>query len=545
MKKTDLVKFSLTLVSAAVLAACSSSGKSNKPQVPAQPEEPVTNQPAPAEENKSSEMDVTNNTEATKSGDAFGHKSVVKDRSNLVISGDNKKNSKSSEKLTGMTVELDTSLDTFVVATRNHAERDVAAYLEDFDFRQTTDAAIKASHKSGEVTLGHIHLLTAQEHVTAKTVGKTKLGENNVGVARPDGESRTKTALMGQQEGKALVFQADRKVYVSAHESELNGSQINYYHKDDTDTHRASVRRELTDTVAEVYGNKTFLLGDSRAAQPNDNGGHVRNYAENDVTLSNFPYAHKDSDGFYTKPGVLNYVQYGRVTSALNDIGFNKDLREGKRVAGDGDVRIASYGLYNQAGTENHYFYRTNLTSVTPVNKEDLESTYSTGKVVYNGHAVTYGLDHRYKGKGNVGHAIGGNKKLMSGTHVEATITLADNKVKGSLYDLWSFGGAADTKQVPNVLVKFTGDLNTDNGSIVGKSWHKEFEGTLNANVFGPNIEELGGAVKSNSTDPIHRTGEGSWGAVFGAKATPVPVAPKEDLDSLEDGTDGRNSTAK
>lgn len=489
MKKTQLVKFSLTLVSAAVLAACSSSSKA--PAVP-EVESPAPDVQAPAAEAPA--LDKTS---------SFGHKVVVKKASNLDVGFGLESSSKSSKAVAPMTIPLDPSLDTFVVATDEYqAAGKHVVYLEDFDFRGNKD------NSTGTATLYHIHKAGADDS------GATHVSNADVGVARTDGKSRTKTALQGEQTGNALVYQNDRLIYISTDETELKHEQL----------------RNRTETVAEVYGNKTFLEGEangatSAKAQPSYPQHNLANYAVNGTTLSNTPFLHLDpTTKEYTVGGVLNYVQYGRATSKLNGLSL-ADLRKGIEIDGY-DTYVAMYGQYGDDKTENNYFYRSNTAKRTAVDTAALQEYYTNteGSIKYHGHAVTYGLDHRYREDGVVPNALGADKKLISGTHVEATIDLASKEVKGNLYDVWQAGQYGSNELKHNKLVDFKGHLNPANGAILGTAKHFEAEGVFNANVFGEKSEELGGSIKSKSSEAAE-----TWGAVFGAKAelpTPVIVAP-------------------
>lgn len=524
MKKTDLVKFSLTLVSAAVLAACSS-GKSSKPSIPSQPE-PEQTQP----ENTQPEtpVGVTNQQPESVSGLSYGHKLVEKKVSNLLLGHADEnvttKTSTTSLAPTAMTTALDPSLDTVVVASSNFQDRTTSAYVEDFDFR-TTDGGV-ASNASGEATLAHIHL---------EEDGKTSAK----GGERTSGLSRTKTANQGEGSGKALVFHANRAVYISTDETELDGEFIEAAAGQDA-------RRSRADTVAEVYGNRTFLEGNSAEAQPKE-------LIENTATLNNLPYAKAVSDNNYDHYIVadkLEFVQYGRVTTKLDGVRYN-DLREGVKIFGGDNIRIASYGKYGKEGTENHYFYRSNVNSRGALDVNALQAVYRSNVVNYNGHAVTYGLDHSIRNTGELANAVGIERKLVSGTHVTATVDLTSGDVTGNLYDVWYGGQAGREEYKPNQLVTFNGRLNLENGSIVGTSTLRKDNstGTLHANLFGSEISELGGAVKSNIVTPVTQEGDqGSWGAVFGAKAFKPnpsnPPTPPTPPGALFDSTDGKNATA-
>lgn len=479
MKNSNLVKFSLTLVCAAVLSACGSSGGSSNPEPTPVPDTKPEVKPAP------------------QAKESFGHKFTQKRESNLDvgIENDTNRSSMSSKAVGAMTVALDPSLDTVVVATKEYNKSsNIAIYLEDFDFRGNM------SNATGKHTLSHIH--RAEEADKGHT--------NGLGDARVDGASRTKTDKQGTQSGEALVYQEGRQLFISTDETELSGQQVDL--------------RDRTGSVAEVYGNKTFLTdaqGTSAQAQLSAPDHNLPNYAVNNVTLNNTPFLNRDTKGQYNQGGALHYVQYGRVTSKLDHLGL-ADFRNG--IAIDGyETYVASYGKYGDKNTEDNYFYRSNVPLRTGMNVDSLKEHYGSAELKYNGHAVTYGLDHTYGKNSLVPNALGNDKKLISGTHVEATVNLDTKKVDGQLYDVWQVGQYGASSLEKNPLVSFNGDLNTANGAIVGTAQHDKKDGVLHANLFGDRYaEELGGAVKSVSSEP-----QESWGAVFGAAAVqPTRIAP-------------------
>ena len=374
-------------------------------------------------------------------------------------------NSKSSVAPTNMTVELHPSLDTIVVAVPLNADGSVntqakQAYLEDFDFRGNT------ANTSGEHVLKHIYMNGTTKDTTR---------------GRVDGESATKTASMGEndKDGKAYVYEEAR-----------------------TD-------ERLRSSVAEVYGHRTFVAGNSEE----------KYIADGDTVLANAPFTAKDADGKYTAGSKLNYVQYGRVTSKLHAV-QEADLKDGKDVAQYG-TKVASYGLHGQDGTEDNYFYRgVNNTSYSATLASDLKNIYfgseaAAGKLHYQGHAVTYNLDKDYEDKSGLPNALGAEYALVSGTHVAADIDLASKNVTGNLYNVWTKSNTPSQKDEFNhELVKFNGTLAND-GSISGTATATALkdnpEGVLKASLYGDKAQELGGLVASKDTT-------NNWGAAFGAK---------------------------
>ena len=497
MKNNKFIKFSLTVACAAVLAACGSSGGSSNNDEAAQ--QAAAQQAAAqqaAAQKAAAEAQAAAAAEAAKAEAAVaktidvGAKFVKKTQSNLNVGEGVETNSKSSVAPTNMTVELHPSLDTIVVAVPLNADGSVntqakQAYLEDFDFRGNT------ANTSGEHVLKHIYM-----NGTTKDTSR----------GRVDGESATKTASMGENDtdGKAYVYEEARKNYT--HKAE--GKNVE-------DTKEARTDERLRSSVAEVYGHRTFVTGNSEE----------KNIADGDTVLANAPFTAKDADGKYTAGSKLNYVQYGRVTSKLHAV-QEADLKDGKDVAQYG-TKVASYGLHGQDGTEDNYFYRgVNNTPYSATLASDLKNIYfgseaAAGKLHYQGHAVTYNLDKDYEDKSGLPNALGAEYALVSGTHVAADIDLASKNVTGNLYNRWTETNTQQQVKEHNVeLANFTGTL-ANNGSISGSATkHDGAQGVLKASLYGAQAQELGGVIASNDT-------ANNWGASFGAKVQNTPyVAP-------------------
>ena len=489
MKNNKFIKFSLTVACAAVLAACGSSGGSSEDPKPLTP---PTTQPDNGENggenggNNSGNNGGSTNTQTTGSTSDVGAKFVKKTQSNLNVGEGVETNSKSSKDITSMTVELHPSLDTVVVAVPLNADGSVnenakQAYLEDFDFRGNTE------NTSGKHTLEHIY--------------KTADGSTPALNGRDGGESSTKTATKGDDVGTAFVYQDGR----------LNYTRTEGKNVADTD-HAARTNAVLRHSVAEVYGHRTFVEGNSEKANP----------ANGELNLANAPFTAKDADGKYTAGSKLNYVQYGRVTSKLHGV-LEQNLKDGKDVAQFG-TKVASYGGYGEDGTEDNYFFR----GVNNTKAEELSALpgyYDTtdfgGKLHYQGHAVTYNLDKDYKIDAGLPNALGAEYKLISGTHVAADIDLASKNVTGNLYNVWEERNTQQQTKEHNVeLANFTGSLAND-GTILGSATKFDnTKGMLKGSLYGTRAQELGGAIASNDTSD-------NWGASFGAKVqNPVYVAP-------------------
>ena len=467
-----------------VLAACGSSGGSSNNDEAAQKAaaQQAAAQKAAAEAQAAAAAEAAKAEALVAKTNDAGAKFVKKTQSNLNVGEGVETNSKSSVAPTNMTVELHPSLDTIVVAVPLNADGSVntqakQAYLEDFDFRGNT------ANTSGEDVLKHIYMNGTTKDTTR---------------GRVDGESATKTASMGENDtdGKAYVYEETRKNYT--HKAE--GKSVE-------DTKEARTDERLRSSVAEVYGHRTFVAGDSE----------VRNEADGETVLANAPFTAKDADGKYTAGSKLSHVQYGRVTSKLHGV-FEKDLKDGKDVAQYG-TKVASFGGYGEQGTEDNYFFRgvgnTSAAQVGALKDAYFGSEAAGGSLHYQGHAVTYNLPDDYKLAGNLPNALGAEYALVSGTHVAADIDLASKNVTGNLYNVWTKTNTALQKdELNHELVKFNGTLAND-GSIAGTATATAIkgnpEGVLRASLYGDKAEELGGLVASKDTT-------NNWGAAFGAK---------------------------
>ena len=486
MKNNKFIKFSLTVACTAVLAACGSSGGSNNNNANAAAQQAAAQQAA-AQQAAAQQAAAAAEALVAKTNDA-GAKFVKKTQSNLNVGEGVDTNSKSSVSPTNMTVELHPSLDTIVVAVPLNADGSVntkarQAYLEDFDFRGNED------NTTGKHTLNHIY--------------KTNNGSTNVSTARTGGEASTKTDTKGNDTGLVYVYEAGRLNYTRKAEG-----------KNVEDQRDARTDARLTGSVAEVYGHRTFVSGDSE----------LKNIADGETTLANAPFTAKDVNGNYTAGSKLNYVQYGRVTSKLHAV-KEADLKNGKDVAQYG-TKVASFGGYGENGTEDNYFYRgIKNTAYSATLASELKNIYfapeaAAGKLHYQGHAVTYNLDKNYEDKSGLPNALGAEYALVSGTHVAADIDLANKNVTGNLYNRWTETNTQQQAKEHNVeLANFTGTL-ANNGSISGSATKYDgAQGVLKASLYGPRAEELGGVISSNDTS-------NNWGASFGAKVQNTPYAP-------------------
>lgn len=521
-------KFGLTLAATLVLAACGSSGgkggKDNSTTTTVNPTQtPVV---TPVEDTPNLLKD-----DAVE----FGGKFVKKNDSNLNVGVEGRFSA--SRQATPMTVELEKSLDTIIIASEvdiNGKPKNGSdlIYLEDFDFRGND------SNKTtgGLFELKHIYKLSDGKTFVADSTGKNLIGKDRSKIDASTGTTinyveathqpngATKTSRMGFENGIALVFSEEYKA---------GGAGVLKHYVNRS-------KAEGLGTVAEVYGYRTFVVGDSILAQE----GHIPTSAANgELKDNNAPYMSDNG----AAAGRLHNVQYGRVTSKLNKV-TKDDLAPGVAVdAGGIQTYIASYGGFGEPGTENSYFYR----GVDPTSQAmgakgadlvaKLQETYG-GKITYRGHAVTYGFeDTKFEIKPKtvdvkgaiagvpnaiVGRvptgsapAVGTVFDIFSGTHVEATVDLNTYNVTGSLFN--NHVNPADASDVRSVkLARFSGTL-TSHGNVQGTStrlWDgvnesgEYDEGSFRATLYGSQAPELGGSITSTET------GAKSWGAVFGAK---------------------------
>lgn len=541
MKQKTLAQFSLTVICTMVLAACGSSGSDSKPATQSTNNTPAATTPAPTTTTAPTtpattandtpkvedkvETPATNTTpvlagdnDHTVATDALDHgvaakgtKTVVRNESDFgfLTQPDTDKASLTE---TMKVQNPDPRFDTLTIAETKtkSGNKDVKAvvYLEHLD--------VSGDTAKGEAELAGIHVKDAK-------------------ATAPGVETNTKTAFKGTDSGTALTYHKDRLNYTTNYEGKVatfDAAKKEYAVADavvgKTDT------RDASKTVAELYGNRTHVdLADIKGAKA-------------DAT-ANLPLVTTVVDTAKLKNGekfdTLTEVQYGRVTSSMSEKTLTK-LREGLDLKNDElKTYVGTYGEFGAKGTEDHYFYR----GVNNTKPEELAALKEAGKVLsYVGHAVTYGLDHTQNG------FAGANSKevptalskpqdpnygFISGTHVQATLNLKDNEVKGSAFNKW-YNGTAE-KNVD--LVTFTGKV-SDTGNISGTGTNKfatgaAQDGVFSANLFGKDAQEMGGSVHSNVKD------KSAWGLVFGAKRVieKEPEAPKPKEPGLTNSTNAGN----
>ena len=483
MKNNKLVKFSLTLICSAVLAACGSSGGSDNSAAQQQAQqqakaaaEKAAAEKAAAEKAAAEKAAAEKAAKTTSSESNPGYLLSKKNASDFIVNKNGDKVDSTQSAPLPMTVQnLEPRLDTIVVAYPHEgAESKAIAYIEDFQF-------VGNDKQDGKFTLTGIY----NDSTDRGTTG---------GTPRP--ESRTKTDTQGTESGAALVYEKDRIAYFD----------------------RADRNAEGKDTLAEVYGLRTNSYEDGKELK--------------DTDANNLPLVKETNKLAAQQDGQLRFVQYGRVTTKLHDL-TEKDLNVYKKgLLDDKNSNVTSnvigFANYGEAGTENSYFYR-GLNNTTGEQLAKL-----SGELVYHGHAVAYGLNNDYRpgeaNKTGAPNAIGVEKEvdaLKSGYHVLAKVNLADKNVTGSIYNTWNNDKTGDY----NVdLVNFNGKL--DNyGNIAGTSAlayeDANKDGSFNATLFGSQASELGGNVAGSKNADTTVT---QWGAVFGAKKYEEAVSTPEKI---------------
>lgn len=548
-------QIALSVIAAFALAACGSSGSSSKPTTGSTASTPSTNAPSTGTQTGGTTNNggatnnggTANNGGATNNGGAgtggttaggtgtttggttgtvatvsdhtaatkdiatvsaspfVGAKTVRKNNSNLELVNQNSTDVVSNSEVMGVGAP-DKRLDTLVVAeTKTASDKTAVVYLEDLD-------SYKDKSEKGVTKIANIYKADSGE------VAKSTNGDNRGG-----DKGLTKTDTKGSVEGDAHTYHADRLNYTNNYKGKVfdeSGKElfITDPTKVDPDVSHTRGGKNAEDTVAELYGHRT---------QVSNMDEDKKDYTK--ASTTNTPDADNNLPLLKAR---LENVQYGRVTSALDKQSLS-NFKQGVDLGNDKlESYVGVYGGFGNKGTEDHYFYR----GVNNTDKAELAALKAKGgKLTYEGHAVSYGLDNNYNGFGGVAGvnaptAVATVARpehgLVSGNHVAATLDLTSGKVDGSIFNKWWNG---NTKAVQNVnLVTFNGDL-ADNGNISGTATNKTVTGALQdgvfvANVYGKDGAEMGGSVASNDKSAS------AWGAVFGAKQTkaefPTPPAP-------------------
>ena len=469
MKNNKLVKFSLTLICSAVLAACGSSGGSDDSAAQQQAQHQAQQQAKAAAEKAA---------KTTSSESNPGYLLSKKNASDFIVNNNGDKVDSTQSAPLPMTVQnLEPRLDTIVVAYPHEgAESKAIAYIEDFQF-------VGNDKQDGKFTLTGIY----NDSTDRGTTG---------GTSRP--ESRTKTNTQGTEHGAALVYEKGR---------------FDYFDRADR-----NAKAEGKDTLAEVYGLRTNSYEDGKELK--------------DTDANNLPLVKETNKLAAQQDGQLRFVQYGRVTTKLHGL-TEKELNVYKKgLLDDKNSNVTSnvigFAHYGEEGTENSYFYRgLNNTTGEQLAKLSGELVYHGHAVAYG-----LNNDYRPGEANKTGapNAIGVEKEvdaLKSGYHVLAKVNLADKNVTGSIYNTWHNDKTGD---YPVDLVNFNGKL--DNyGNIAGTSAlayeDANKDGSFNATLFGSQASELGGNVAGSKNADTTVT---QWGAVFGAKKYEEAVSTPEKI---------------
>lgn len=429
-----------------------------------------------------------------------------------------------------MTEEPDKALDTLVIAN----SKDRYYYLEDLDLDQAE------LDNTGEDF--------AYEGLTNKVpLKKAYLDKDGREGRDPSDPMMNLTQIEthgNAKDAKALVYRDLQKIYLHKDQfvntntdtlMEVSLSSDGYLN----DNPKVADLLDPKGTIFEIYGAKT-----KDSIFKKEDGTSVENLPLEDETLK--------------------YVQYGRATSQMSGNSLESFI-EGLKD----NTWIVTYGQYDdpeKKGVENHYFARgTNNTTAEQV--LDLSKYYGTNELVYNGHAVTYGVNHDYRNGDVKDKAVAtalSNRDsvlpmLVSGSHVRANVNLDTKLVKGNVYNVWALlpadpdkvnlsaaGTQGRYKPVETNLVSFEGNL-AENGNIAGAAKNltnnEAAAGIFNATLFGPKAEEMGGVIVSKKPE------ESNWGVSFGAiiknqKPTVSDTGPgvtKQDLPSVVSTSDQGN----
>lgn len=211
-------------------------------------------------------------------------------------------------------------------------------------------------------------------------------------------------------------------------------------------------------------------------------------------------------------PDTVRYVQYGRVTT-------NLDVELDTGTFGDGFQYADARRKADTDGVDNYFYRGINATSIA-----EMAALPKDKKLVYQGHALMYGIDNSYHGAGgnNLPNAFAyGSSGLGLGNFVEATADLSTNELVGTVYNAWLLD--QNKSAVTNdVLVNFSGKIHGN--TVVGTADRRYIAGddaaTFKASFFGNAAEELGGAFNSVKDEAKYGSAyaTGDWGGVFGAK---------------------------
>ncbi|ABQ13351.1 transferrin-binding protein-like solute binding protein [Dichelobacter nodosus] len=221
----------------------------------------------------------------------------------------------------------------------------------------------------------------------------------------------------------------------------------------------------------------------------------------------------------------LENVQYGRVSGDIDAEALANAKPE------DGEIKHiqSPYTTRNSDKAVNQYFYRgTNATTL-----KEMEALPTDKILVYQGHALMYGIDNSFHGGKNssLSYAFGkGKDNTAIGNFVRAEVDLNKDKVAGAVYNVWQKGETSEL--IPDNLVKFEGNVHGNTVLGTAERTYKEGTADFRASFFGKEANEMGGSFNSNLAKDGY-THEGDvWGGVFGAQRTVEPVKKESEYDN-------------
>ncbi|CAM2991445.1 transferrin-binding protein-like solute binding protein [Dichelobacter nodosus] len=350
-------------------------------------------------------------------------------------------------------------------------------------------------------------------------------------------EAKAKTAADGLNDPKKFKIEAiqgtEEKSYSSTRIFGKNFSPdgdldiVNSYKGATTVVSAASYNKSAGASGATGSGLTNF--GEKADAESIGNKDAFNNYVAKGSTAGTppkDPYLTSVRHSLAAEAMLLNDVQYGRVTGEIDAEKLNAAKPE------DTVTHIQSpYTTREKDKAVNQYFYRgTNATTL-----KQMEALPQDKTLVYQGHALMYGIDNSFHGSKNssLPYAFGkGKDDTAIGNFVRAEVNLGDSKVDGYVYNVWQKGSTSET--VEDALVSFRGQVfgNTVLGEAKRVYQDKDASADFRASFFGEQAGEMGGSFNSNIAKDGY-THEGDvWGGVFGAKRQVEPVKKESEYDN-------------
>lgn len=326
--------------------------------------------------------------------------------------------------------------------------------------------------------------------------------------------------------GNAIAVDNDVTTFTSSNDLQQRGlvnitntgaNNYQVWGQEDQTGQRANVTVDGSDKTTKIFGNKS---------QDTSNTAPTNSYrftealnadgVYEDITVANL--------GTYLDETKLSFVQYGRVTSNIDQLGVLETIGR------DGTIYYQS--VIDDAGTRSvdgdpdevdTYFYRgtdeTNLANMTAF--FDNADNIAEGTVSYAGHAITYGIDNSYHGASDLpdtnapGDAVVPEEGL--GNFVQANVDIADRDITGSIFNVWNITDTdGSTIFVKDDLITFEGDINgnTAKGTSTLAYGDKD-TGAFKGSFYGTTAQEFGGSVNAIDDDLYDKA---TWGGVFAAQ---------------------------